>query len=297
MREGTCSSYRYQYQGETAEKDKETGWNHFELREYDPVTGRWLSTDPYGEFWSPYVGMGNDPVNNIDPDGGATDPVEDFVKAGGKVMDPVTVTASYTGGYFYGIHTPAVYNVNMQGMPKTNPNDPYIVTGREFLLAHTDIQATIGMGIDWRAYKYKNEHELWKKGEYMIKGAKEGADPKKIPTNVNKWSKNLLAINKRNLAIVKAGQIALGISIVYTAADIHKWYYGDRTMNTMTNERFAFKMGVSAVGFLVPHPAAKVGVFGVTLIEHWYGDDIERHLRTPNSTVGGSDPLPPWIKK
>jgi RHS repeat-associated protein len=74
MREGTCDSYRYQYQGETAEKDKETGWNHFELREYDPVTGRWLSTDPYGEFWSSYVGMAGDPVNNIDPDGGFTDP-------------------------------------------------------------------------------------------------------------------------------------------------------------------------------------------------------------------------------
>jgi RHS repeat-associated protein len=105
MREGACDSYRYQYQGETAgrhsaEKDKETGWNHraafrFELREYDPVTGRWLSTDPYGEFWSPYVGMGNDPVNNTDPDGGETDPdppaVAKFKAAGGKVLDPIVV--------------------------------------------------------------------------------------------------------------------------------------------------------------------------------------------------------------
>lgn len=61
--------YRYGYQGQFAEKDEETGWNHFELREYDPVIGRWTSTDPYGQYWSPYIGMGNDPVNGTDPDG------------------------------------------------------------------------------------------------------------------------------------------------------------------------------------------------------------------------------------
>jgi len=40
------------------------------LREYDPIVGRWLSTDPYREFASPYIGMGNNPVNYTDPDGG-----------------------------------------------------------------------------------------------------------------------------------------------------------------------------------------------------------------------------------
>jgi RHS repeat-associated protein len=69
----SCSgagSYRYGYQGEFAEKDQETDWNSFELRQYDSEIGRWLSTDPYGQYWSPYVGMGNDPVNQVDPDGG-----------------------------------------------------------------------------------------------------------------------------------------------------------------------------------------------------------------------------------
>jgi hypothetical protein len=37
---------------------------------YDPLIGRWLGADPYRQFASPYVGMGNDPVNLIDPDGG-----------------------------------------------------------------------------------------------------------------------------------------------------------------------------------------------------------------------------------
>ena len=29
-------TYRHGYQGKYSEKDEETGWNHFELREYDP---------------------------------------------------------------------------------------------------------------------------------------------------------------------------------------------------------------------------------------------------------------------
>jgi len=62
--------YRYAYQGQYAEKDEETGWEHFELREYDPVIGRWMVPDPRGQFYSPYVGMGNNPVSGVDPDGG-----------------------------------------------------------------------------------------------------------------------------------------------------------------------------------------------------------------------------------
>ncbi|NOS94653.1 MAG: hypothetical protein HOP30_22305, partial [Cyclobacteriaceae bacterium] len=68
--ETLSQKYRYGYQGKYAERDEETGWNHFELREYDPVIGRWLQYDPKGQFYSPYVGMGNDPVSGIDPDGG-----------------------------------------------------------------------------------------------------------------------------------------------------------------------------------------------------------------------------------
>ena len=64
------SFYRYGYQGQFSEKDEETGWNHFELREYNPIVGRWTSKDRYGQYWSPYSGMGNNPVSGIDPDGG-----------------------------------------------------------------------------------------------------------------------------------------------------------------------------------------------------------------------------------
>jgi RHS repeat-associated protein len=67
---GASKSYRNAYQGQFAEKDEETGYNNFELRMYDSRIGRWLSTDPYRQYASPYVGMGNDPINSVDPDGG-----------------------------------------------------------------------------------------------------------------------------------------------------------------------------------------------------------------------------------
>ena len=61
--------YRYGYQGQFAEKDEDTGWNHFEAREFDPNIGRWTSTDPARQFSSPYLGLGNNPINALDTDG------------------------------------------------------------------------------------------------------------------------------------------------------------------------------------------------------------------------------------
>jgi hypothetical protein len=40
---------------------------------YDPQIGRWLQSDPYDVFASLYVGMGNDPINQVDSDGGEPD--------------------------------------------------------------------------------------------------------------------------------------------------------------------------------------------------------------------------------
>lgn len=60
--------YRYNYQGQ--ELDPETGKVAFELRLYDSRINRWLTVDPYGQHHSPYLSMGNDWVNSIDPDGG-----------------------------------------------------------------------------------------------------------------------------------------------------------------------------------------------------------------------------------
>lgn len=43
--------------------------NHFEARMYDPLIGRWLVVDPYRQFYSSYLGMGNNPIVHVDKDG------------------------------------------------------------------------------------------------------------------------------------------------------------------------------------------------------------------------------------
>ncbi len=61
---------RNTYAGAYAEKDNESNLLHFDLRDYDPTTGRWLRPDPQNQFYSPYLGMGNNPVMGFDPTGG-----------------------------------------------------------------------------------------------------------------------------------------------------------------------------------------------------------------------------------
>jgi len=65
----TDSNYRYEFQGQ--EKDPETGMEAFELRLWEGRLGRWLTVDPMGQYDSPYLGMGNNPINRIDPSGGS----------------------------------------------------------------------------------------------------------------------------------------------------------------------------------------------------------------------------------
>jgi RHS repeat-associated protein len=65
------SDNKYDYQGDFSEEEEETGWDEFDLRMYDPQIGRWTAADPYDEFASPYVGMGNNPINFVDEDGGS----------------------------------------------------------------------------------------------------------------------------------------------------------------------------------------------------------------------------------
>lgn len=62
----------YTYQADNSEYEDDLGLNlqAFELRNYDPQTGRWIQQDPYDEFASGYVGMGNKPTKNVDPNGG-----------------------------------------------------------------------------------------------------------------------------------------------------------------------------------------------------------------------------------
>ena len=65
--------YKYGYQGKFAEKEATTGLNNFHLRSYDSRIGRFTTMDPANQYHSPFVGMGNNPINMIDPSGGYAD--------------------------------------------------------------------------------------------------------------------------------------------------------------------------------------------------------------------------------
>jgi len=79
---------RYGYQGQYAEADGETNWNAFVQRMYDSRIGRWLEYDPQGQFYSPYVGMGNSPVSGVDKDGAFWDELYNLMTYGMFISTP-----------------------------------------------------------------------------------------------------------------------------------------------------------------------------------------------------------------
>lgn len=119
--------YRYGYQGEYAETDKETGLNAFQLRMYDSRIGRWISPDPYGQFNSPYLAMDNRPNMLVDPDGGCTVGVDcpkefNWMETGTIVLDEFVGTPSGMGSGGVNWETDAIsaggmFNFNTQSEP------------------------------------------------------------------------------------------------------------------------------------------------------------------------------------
>ena len=107
--------YRYAYQGQ--EKDPETGKEAFQLRLWDSRIGRWLTTDPYGQHSSPYMGMGNNPISRIDPDGGTDCPDPPCT---GITNELPGFSLSFQGGY--GLQN-LDFDMNMYGRAGSMWND------------------------------------------------------------------------------------------------------------------------------------------------------------------------------
>ncbi len=90
--------YRFGFQGQFAEQDEETGWNSFTLRMWHSDLGRWFQPDPYGQYHSPYLGMGNNPISFLDPDGGKDYLVINGVRMSTTSVPVITETRSYRVG-------------------------------------------------------------------------------------------------------------------------------------------------------------------------------------------------------
>ncbi len=72
LRQYTVSNPIEKYMFTEKERDKETGYDYFGARYYDPQIGRWLSVDPLAHNYpslSPYNYVANNPLIFIDPDG------------------------------------------------------------------------------------------------------------------------------------------------------------------------------------------------------------------------------------
>ena len=71
----------------------------FMLRLYDADMIHTITPDPYHQFASPYVWVGNNPVSGVDPDGGwCTTCLMEFMNSLGTILPEVTVTATREGG-------------------------------------------------------------------------------------------------------------------------------------------------------------------------------------------------------
>ncbi len=97
----SMSNYRYAFQGQ--ELDGETGMEAFQLRLWDGRIGRWLSPDPMGQYASPYLGMGNNPITGIDIDGGFWQELGNWVSGSGWNSNPALAYQA-GGGNLYDWH-------------------------------------------------------------------------------------------------------------------------------------------------------------------------------------------------
>jgi RHS repeat-associated protein len=114
-------SYRYGYQGQSSEMDPETGWNNFELRMYNPRIGRWITMDPKGQFASPYIGIGNNPANGVDPDGSEWVP-----DANGNLVAEAGDNAQTLAAYLHISVSEAQGMIGSQGLITTGTQVPML---------------------------------------------------------------------------------------------------------------------------------------------------------------------------
>lgn len=65
---GGCNN-SFLFSGKELHTDNGLDWYNFGSRFYDAQLARWHVADPAMQFANPYIGIGNNPVNYVDPDG------------------------------------------------------------------------------------------------------------------------------------------------------------------------------------------------------------------------------------
>lgn len=200
------SNYRYAFQGQ--ELDPETGMEAFKLRLWDGRIGRWLSPDPYGQFYSPYLGMGNNPIGMIDLDGGISFGFDHFkfYKGFGKGV---------WGGlkglgkslYYLGDTAEGLVQFGLTGLASSGPN-PYMSTlGFDSIFGTHTNQNYMDMnnklskfGNDLISSNPETSGEAWGNLAFSLLGTKGLGTLTKTKTVINVSSKTKNVVNLTNKA-------------------------------------------------------------------------------------------------
>lgn len=96
------SDIRYSYQAQ--EFDKALGLHIFPSRLYSNLSKRFLQPDPKSQYFSAYLFVGSDPINNIDIDGNVSRPLvlyqQDHTQPGSMPLDMQDLKAAYPDAYY-----------------------------------------------------------------------------------------------------------------------------------------------------------------------------------------------------
>ena len=146
------SGNRYKYQTKEADNYMDYNILDFGARHYDAATARWTVYDPASQYATPYISMGGNPVNGIDPTGtvshrlsdsqaslAASNSYMDNINNGGQPMNYAmwsnVSSAGRGGGQTY-------YQIGLQEGGTANRRDIWRVDGKFYYNKEGAIKAS-----------------------------------------------------------------------------------------------------------------------------------------------------------